>query len=163
MQNPYKDEGARYAFEGLNRCLDVLDYPELVDAQIGVGQGLFWAVSLDDRLGRKFADYRSVRNADDEGHCADGARLARNAIVHGAAVMQTYQPGLSFPIALPMSVGGWRWRPLAEVLNAWPDRLEPPVVQKESYSTHFPGSQPGLPIALFRNWLLRAPDLGFLL
>jgi hypothetical protein len=41
MENPYQDEGARYAFEGLNRSLDVLDYPELVDAQIGVGQGLF--------------------------------------------------------------------------------------------------------------------------
>jgi hypothetical protein len=77
--------------------------------------------------------------------------------------MQTYQPGLSFPMAFPMSFGGWRWRPLAEVLDAWPDRIEPPVAQHESYSTRFPGLQPGVPIALFRNWLLRAPDLGFLL
>jgi hypothetical protein len=153
--------GAQLAFEALNRSLVVLPEEDLVSTQIEIGQGLFWAITLDDRLARKYKGYRRARDADDEGRYADGARLARNAITHGAVVMQEYQPGLSFPVVFPLSLGGYRWRPVEGVFADWLDRIEPPAPQLESYRRLFTGLQPIVPIAMMRNWLGRAPGLGF--
>lgn len=163
MENPYESLGAQLAFEGLNRSLSELPVEDVATTQIAIGHGLFWAISLDDRLARKHQGYRTARDADAEGRYADGARLARNAVTHGAVVMQSFQTGLSFPIVFPIAFGGYRWRPIDEVLADWPDRDPPPAAQIESYRRLFTGLQPRVPVAMVRNWLGRAPGLGFTL
>jgi hypothetical protein len=128
-----------------------------------VGQALFWIVAVDEVLGQahKGKSYRAKRDDDPDGRSLDGARLARNAVAHGAVVLQGFQDGITYPITYPLTYGEVRWSPLDELLEQWHPRQEPTDHQKVSYQRSFFGVQPQEPLRAAQRWLLRAPSEGW--
>lgn len=130
-----------------------------------VGQALFWIVALDDLLNEahKSRSYRERRDADIDGRYLEGARLARNAVAHGAVVVHSFQEGMTFPMTFPLTFGEVRWSSLEDVLRQWPGGKAPSESQRSSYQRNFVNIQPQEPLGAAWRWLGSAPSNGWAL
>jgi hypothetical protein len=130
-----------------------------------IGQALFWIVAVDDLLLRhhKGRSYRERRDADPDGRYLDGARLARNAVAHGAVVLHAFQQGMTFPMTFPLTFGEVRWSSLDDVLAEWDPDKAIPETQRASYQRNFFNIQPQEPLRAAQRWLLAAPGQGWIL
>jgi hypothetical protein len=132
---------------------------------IAIGEALFWGITIDELLMKRFpTTYESAREGDSNGAGVDGARLARNAIAHGAILVHSYQGGMTFPMTFPAMFGMPLWRPVDELLRAWSPRATPRLArQVDSYRHHFASRSSAAPIRELHAWLTNAATLGFAL
>jgi hypothetical protein len=171
----FQHAGAAIAIEALDHNLASLDRARLEEIESGLhrpeklmphaAQALFWIVAIDELLlsANKGRSYRERRNADEDGRVVDGARLARNAVAHGAVVVQSYQAGMTFPATFPLTFGEVRWSSLDEVFTQWAPMNPPTEAQRSSYERHFVNIQPGIPLRSAQRWLMAAPSRGWTL
>lgn len=155
--------GAAIAMEGFVQAIESVVGVEPRENQIAIGQALFWGITLDELLKKAHSDaYENARDGHVDGRVVDGARLARNAITHGAVIVQSVQGGLEWPLVFPIMWGSPAWVPLNELTQTWTPELRPRLpLQKVSYSDHF-ASRPGVePLLRMKAWLLEAARQGY--
>ena len=167
----YDPMGAAFAARGFGLALERIGGDDPENDHIAIGEPLFWGITLDELLytkydGKKPGPYALARDADLNGGAVNGARLARNAITHGAVVTRAreYQGGLSFPVTFPAKFGIPVWKTLPELLKVWtPDEQKYLPSQKASYANHFASMPTKPPVAKLQAWLATAAQHGFVL
>ena len=95
------------AWDGFELALSEIDEPRRGHPQIRLGHAILWASVLNDaywRLGSP--KYASVRDADPDGVVIEGIPMARNALLHGAALCAEVRPDVQLP---GMTIGPWAW------------------------------------------------------
>jgi hypothetical protein len=161
MPQGYSHPGTRVAIEAIERNLSSLEDarsrgvetdPDRAEELLPwVGQALFWIVAVDDLLVGTYKgwSYRQFRDGDPDGRYLDGARLARNAVAHGVVILHSFQNGMTFPIAFPLTFGEVRWSSLNDVLT---------ICQRNFFD-----ARPEEPLRAAQRWLLAAPGRGWTL
>ncbi|MBB2965593.1 hypothetical protein [Leifsonia aquatica] len=156
---------ASTVFQGLESALERITGESMRSDQIAIGESLFWGITLDELLYKTHGTpYVDARDADPLGGCVNGARLARNAITHGAVLVQSIQGGLTFPLSFPLMFGEPAWLPVDRIMElASPPTSKRLAAQQASYATHFATRKPAEPPRQLRDWIVVAADAGFLL
>lgn len=152
-------------FEGLELAIARINGGSIRSDQIAIGESLFWGITLDELLYKTHGDrYANARDTDPLGGCVNGARLARNAITHGAVIVQSIQGGMTFPMTFPLAFGEPAWLPVDRLMElASPPQTPWLSAQEASYATHFATKQPAEPPRQLRDWIVAAADAGFML
>lgn len=79
--------------------------------------------SVDEALDRQLTgdDYRTVRNADEDGQVVTGMRHVRNALGHSQLVTTFTEGGLTLPSTFPIVIQSIvvRWLPADRVVTEW--------------------------------------------
>jgi hypothetical protein len=164
--NIYRYSGpASTVFEGLTLAIERITGENIRSDQIAIGESLFWGITLDELLYKAHGPlYVDARDADARGACVNGARLARNAITHGAVIVQSIQGGMTFPMTFPMKFGELAWLPVDRIMQlASPPASKWLAAQELSYAAHFAAKEPAKPMRQLRDWIVAAADAGFML
>lgn len=156
---------ASTVFEGLELAIERITGESMRSDQIAIGESLFWGITLDEMLYKAHGDrYVQARDADPLGVCVNGARLARNAITHGAVIVQSIQGGMTFPMTFPLTFGRPAWLPVDRIMElASPPASKWLATQEASYADHFATKKPADPPRQLRDWIVAAADAGFML
>ncbi|MGG5172437.1 hypothetical protein ACQR35_09710 [Pseudarthrobacter sp. J1738] len=156
---------ASTVFEGLDQAIERITGASMRSDQIAIGESLYWGITLDELLYKAHGTrYELARDIDSHGACVNGARLARNAITHGAVLVQSIQGGLTFPMTFPVLFGAPAWLPLDRIVAlARPRASSRLSAQKASYAAHFATRPPAEPPRKLRDWIVVAADMGFTL
>ena len=141
--------GAVRAWDGFELALSEIDEPTRGHPQIRLGHAILWASVLNDaywRLGR--TEYVAQRDVDSDGVVIEGLRMARNALLHGAALCAVVRPDVQLP---GITIGPWSWTSDVESLVSFLDRASDPK-QRESYNTHLAGELLAAPMMRAKRW-----------
>lgn len=129
-----------------------------------VGTGAFWACALDEQLRRVHGtDYDIAREADPDGSIMHGLRLARNAITHGAVVLNE-STGFTFPVVFPTTFGHEVYRTLDEVLRdfgAARDNRSVNRKQDRTYADRVAGRRIVEPLQDAQRWFTRVEQANW--
>ena len=156
---------ASTVFEGLALAIKRINGGSIRSDQIAIGESLFWGVTLDELLYKAHGErYVQARENDPLGACVNGARLARNAITHGAVIVQSIQGGMTFPMKFPLMFGDPAWLPVDRIMElASPPKSKWLAAQEASYAAHFATKKPAEPPHQLRDWIVAAADAGFII
>jgi hypothetical protein len=142
--------GVTQAWEGLRFALSEINRPR-VHPQILLRHAILWASILNEaywRLGRE--DYRAARDDDVDGVVIEGIRMARDALLHGAALCADVRPDV---VSTGMRVGPWSWSTdVAAIVKTLDHNHPPSPEQLTSYQTELAGKSLAAPIVRAQRW-----------
>jgi hypothetical protein len=89
-----------------------------------------------------------MRDADPDGVVIEGIRMARNALLHGAALCAEVRPDVQLP---GMTIGPWAWSSdIANLVGSLD--IPPSAEQRASYERHISGELLAGPMGRAKKW-----------
>lgn len=148
-----RDMATRVALRGLSESALRVSDADGDAATVAVGQALFWAIMLDDRLA-KDGRYRTLREQHPDGILLIGLRAARNAIAHGATVVMF--PSMQIPEDPPVVARAARWALFSDVNRGL--SKQPSAKTREVWEKSLEGQNAAATMHAVHTWLDRTVD-----